>query len=1302
MELATVLSIATRIEPELIRAVRLRLLPHLDVGAEADLWFCDWVGARTPEAIALLPDCLPFLRAGLVDRLESEPRLGEVMDIVTELHRGLSPALLLEEQVTWDSLSGDVEGATRNLNRALHSLVRENRSGLAGWFAEAARRLPSEALSTATAWSLANAARPHVPSLGPGAVPELTLTTVSSIAAVVGQAPLGVLREGRALLLGKVRGRDAAAVLVPDTSPRVVEVTSGATVRTARVDAAEVVRLDVGTGPVELRTGAGHVYVIDAPAPATPPSAVTPYETLIELVGPGVEPELVARLAQAIRELLDESRRADDPEALRKALALTERVLDAGYDPRDFPGLGCEAAETLCLHGLRLGSTESLERAVRVAERMTDVPFSELSTRAGAVLGAAQRELFCHTGDISQLHRALGILVSKSDRPLGGPAAGGRLISELLRTYVVAHENQPRANDLGRALELTDSVVATSVDQQGFALPRARLLLARYETTGDPADLDRAERLAELAATAQEPRSVQAEWAGVLASVHMARFWWDGSEGALHAALRQSRSAVKLSPDSDKLLRARLRHALSDVLRVRSAVLSEAADLDEAIALAEQAAQSLPVRSVWRMAALTGLSRCLLDSFRRTGAVSALDSAVEATRDVVSRSRHAPELPYQYTALVQQGECLVLRYRETGDSQSLRQAIQNFRATKADPFALSPANQAARTAVYASALLELHALDSSPTQTDLSSALEELHSLLPHDDLDRQDADSEAVSVVLARAAFLSRPPRSSATSLHQAAGRARDVVFSRVALPLQRLRAGLLWGSLAMRLGRWEDVVQSHAAVTRHVPLVLLTSGREQADIMGAWEERSREAAAYAIEVGAPERALEFIEQRSVLLSAWHQGSRAEVDRLRAAAPGLDAELRRLWAFLHLTPKPIASRMHRRQDPVQARLDELVEAMRAIPGFESFLAPEPADRLAVAASEGPVVVLSAAARRCDALLVTRQGVSALPLREVGLADLTDQAGRYRDAMGSGPVPLDGQVVWSVLDWLRESTVGPVLSHLGLTHRTDRDVPTPATGNVGPDRDPSDVLPRVWWCPTGPFTRLPLHLAGQPRNIAMDYAVHSYTSSLQALTTARHRERHPGRKDDQRILMVLADDLPNGTREIAGIHRLVPQASILRGAQATGANVTARLADHPFFHFVGRTRLQDGVPQLRFSADDGLGEQRLALRSGTAGALAYLSIRETDGGDRDFESDGWTVAGSFQAAGFNHVIGLPGWGADAAAADLAEIVYTLLLAPDGLVRPERSAHALHRAVRAAIADSSDQGLALATVVHLGP
>ena len=103
VELATLLSTAVRIEPQLIRLARLTLLPHLDVGAEADLWFSSWVAFHETDAIMLRADVINDLRLRLTERLAGDPtgtdpahRAGR---IVARMHAG-SPAAVFCAAIT--------------------------------------------------------------------------------------------------------------------------------------------------------------------------------------------------------------------------------------------------------------------------------------------------------------------------------------------------------------------------------------------------------------------------------------------------------------------------------------------------------------------------------------------------------------------------------------------------------------------------------------------------------------------------------------------------------------------------------------------------------------------------------------------------------------------------------------------------------------------------------------------------------------------------------------------------------------------------------------------------------------------------------------------------------------------------------------------------------------------------------------------------------------------------------------------------------------------------------------------------
>ncbi|MER5339609.1 NACHT domain-containing protein [Streptomyces mirabilis] len=275
-ELAVALSPAARIEPELMRAVRLNVLPYLDVGAESDLWFSDWVGSRTPTAIALRPSVLPGLRSQLAEKLATSPAddpVHTLWEVMSRVHVGLSPALILEERVAWLHVRGDrepAESVDQALQPALRALVAEGRGGVADWLAGAWERLPEPVRRTRTAWQLATAAVTRAPGLALGALgppDDLRIGDVALVASALDDVPLPVSLTGEELVVGTGAGPHPVAVPVPDTHPRVIEVildgggpTDGS-VRTVTVDDGRSVSVPVGDRRrIRLRTARGLMY----------------------------------------------------------------------------------------------------------------------------------------------------------------------------------------------------------------------------------------------------------------------------------------------------------------------------------------------------------------------------------------------------------------------------------------------------------------------------------------------------------------------------------------------------------------------------------------------------------------------------------------------------------------------------------------------------------------------------------------------------------------------------------------------------------------------------------------------------------------------------------------------------------------------------------------------------------------------------------------------------------------------------------------------------------------------------------
>lgn len=145
-ELAVLLSIAVRIEPELLRAVRLVLCPHLGVDAEVELWFGRWIGTKAGGWAALRPDALPELRAELTRRFRTETAAAQrVWDVVSAVHANSSTALVLEEYLAWLSVQPDrADEIDGSLRPAVAAVVDEQRTGVLDWFTAAWKRLPGK------------------------------------------------------------------------------------------------------------------------------------------------------------------------------------------------------------------------------------------------------------------------------------------------------------------------------------------------------------------------------------------------------------------------------------------------------------------------------------------------------------------------------------------------------------------------------------------------------------------------------------------------------------------------------------------------------------------------------------------------------------------------------------------------------------------------------------------------------------------------------------------------------------------------------------------------------------------------------------------------------------------------------------------------------------------------------------------------------------------------------------------------------------------------------------------------------
>ncbi|MFJ8108502.1 esterase/lipase family protein [Streptomyces sp. NPDC096132] len=277
-DFAAVLSVALRIEPELIRTVRRELFPRLDVDAEGDFWFSDLVLSRGPKGVVLDPEARRNLHGHLAQMVATQPsadRVHGVWDCIADVHRRLSPALRLEEYITWLALSGRAQDIDAALAPALKAVIVEDREGVAKWFASAWYRLPAPAQQTAAAWKLAHVSLRHQSRRRPhfASTPPLTATDLNDVVHLLDDAHINVRRTGDLIELGNLGpGRGARSLSIPDTYPRLLTLVDPAAVEEEHISVApgEVVSRRVGPQPVRLRTARGLEYELPAPDSGAP------------------------------------------------------------------------------------------------------------------------------------------------------------------------------------------------------------------------------------------------------------------------------------------------------------------------------------------------------------------------------------------------------------------------------------------------------------------------------------------------------------------------------------------------------------------------------------------------------------------------------------------------------------------------------------------------------------------------------------------------------------------------------------------------------------------------------------------------------------------------------------------------------------------------------------------------------------------------------------------------------------------------------------------------------------------------
>jgi hypothetical protein len=885
----------------------------------------------------------------------------------------------------------------------------------------------------------------------------------------------------------------------------------------------------------------------------------------------------------------------------------------------------------------------------------------------------------------------------------------------------------------------------------------AETLKLRAELTGSQADLNAAVAAGEQA-WRQPVRAVDRALVAVyLTDALRMRGKRVGGRADVDAAMDIITSVLDDLPASDPW-RPLCELQLATMLSQRFLVTGDPADVDRSIEIVGSVLAALPAHSPWRRLAYETLSENLWKRAEHRGDLDDLDDAIDA----MDLTLKVPTSDHRQLAvnLYNKAGMLGLRFGEHGRPEDLDGAIEAARAS----LAALPTGHYYRPVVSKGlSLLYLERPDATSTD-DLSEIISRGREALAATAADDPSWASQQHVVGAGRllrfgqtgrgrdlrgairaieATVAATPPGDPALGSRAAQlglvlslryerrGRRRD---RDRALDAYRLAAGVTsngtlsrlennraYAAYTLRHGRPVEALEHYRICVQDLLPLVTWRGlgrRSQENQLKRVAGLAGDAAAAALACDSPRAAVQLLEQGRSVLWAQLLQTRSDRSELHAGHPRLAAEFDEVSAALdlrsagplrpgELTAQGGADRMREaeRRRRATARFTELIDHIRELPGFAGFLRPPDIETLFQAADRGPVVIVNVGRTRCDALLLTAEGVRTLPLPGLTQEEAVDRATAFHDALGAARQGLAArinanQTMLSTLEWLWEAVALPVLDALALPVL---DAPAPAGGN----------LPRVWWCPTGPLATLPLHAAGRHRpgrNAAWvgDHVVSSYTPTLQALLRARNARPAPPApaalvtglrvtpRQDGRYR-----DLPAVPDEIRAIRdALGGRALVLEDATATWQAVLDAVPAHPWVHFACHGKQNPQEPSASHLA---LHDADLTLldlvRAGVVnGDLAFLSACETAQGDTTLTDEAIHLAAAFHLAGYRHVIGTLWSLNDASAARVAADVYGALAGDSGT----EPAVALHLAVaRLRALPRFRSPLAWAPYVHIG-
>ena len=790
---------------------------------------------------------------------------------------------------------------------------------------------------------------------------------------------------------------------------------------------------------------------------------------------------------------------------------------------------------------------------------------------------------------------------------------------------------------------------------QSFLLNGAgAIYLRRYEVKGHPVDLDQAIALIQQAIDLTPPDSP--EWPGYLSNLGVGlrqRYGHTNALVDLEAAIAANQEAAKRTPPDSPQWPSVLGN-LATSLYARYDRIGVLVDLEAAIAADQEALERIPPDSPERPSFLSHLGVGLRKRYDRIGVLVDLEAAIAADQEAFGDT--PPDSPHRPRLLNNLGNDLLERYGRTRAPVDLEVAIAVYQEalerippdSPERPGRLSNLGGALYTrygrtralddleaAIAANQEALEHTLPDSPERPGRLTTLG-VGLLNRYDRYTRTGAlDDLEVAIAVYQEALERTPPDSPKrpgrlSNLGAGLRKRYDRIGALADLEATRsvyrqaceqglvmdaaaaLSAARAWGAWALQRHAWEEAAKAYdygaQAVERLLAVQMLRAGKENwlRDAQGL-----SACAAYALaQADKLERAVETLEAgQARLLAEALERHRRDLEQLPSLGHGeiLERYQQALTRWDHVvylaehpeTTKLTGSALRSALEAAYSELNGVIEAIRHVPDYGSFLQAPTFVQIRAAAQQTPLAYLLVTPVGGLALIVSPASETKNPeqhqaVRPIWLNELTDSAldeAVYGNAPAPGDTaPLGGylgaydrwsiepkkmetreqwfQILENTTHWLWEVLMGPLLAALAQP----ADAIARREGTV-----PTAVL-----IPIGLLGLLPLHAAWIEDNhavppsrwYALDTVALRYAPNARALSVAQELAREVAA---EHILLfvepqpVSAGRLSAAKKEAQAILSYWPQATRTTRwhAAATKEELTALLPTHDVFHFSG-------------------------------------------------------------------------------------------------------------------------------------